>query len=473
MKCPSCGKYLSFKKVKCDDCGQDLRMYKRALSASNYYYNDGIKKAKVRDLSGAAVSLQKCLQLEKKHTNARNLLGLIYYETGEVVSALSEWVISKHYDTKDNDADNYMELLQSNPTVLDNINQAIKKYNQSLILAKQGSDDLAIIQLKKVVSSNMNFLKAVHLLALLYLKTEEPEQAYKLLKNAQKIDVTNTTTLLYLKEAREKMEAKMPPEAKTAATSGKEVKRKRFERDEETFFEPVTSYKEDRPSVFVFVNLILGIIIGLAVGYFLIVPTVEKKNQRDFNKQINDNSAELAASESRVSTLEREKAGLEDDVKEYQEKIKQLEDIVKDETLYDNLFLAAGSYVSGDSKAAAVTLLDVDSSSLERSQAVELYNSIKNATFPEASRTLFEEGNELYNNILTEGGGDYKEAVDLLEKSLLMDPENVDSIYFLGRCYDRMGKEKKAESYYNKVIEKFPDSDRAEEAQRQLDYFEQ
>ena len=59
---------------------------------------------------------------------------------------------------------------------------------------------MAMIQLKKVLVQNPKFIKAYHLLALLYLKRQEYEKARKLLKKAAYIDNTNTTTLRYLKE---------------------------------------------------------------------------------------------------------------------------------------------------------------------------------------------------------------------------------------------------------------------------------
>lgn len=448
-------------------------MYKKVWSASNFYYNDALAKTKVRDLSGAVTSLQSSLQLEKKNTNARNLLGLVYYEMGEVVSALSEWVISKHFEPKDNEADGYMELLQSNPTRLDNLNQTMKKYNQSLGLAKQGSDDLAIIQLKKVVASNPNYIRAMHLLALLYLKTGEPEQARRVLENAKRIDVNNTTTLAYLKEAEEKIEEKLPPEAKTAATVNRESVKRHFEKDDETFFEPVTSYKEDKPSIFVFINLLLGILIGIAVGYFLILPTVEKDNRTKYNQQINDSSAQLAANASKISSLEKEKESLQGEVEDYLKQISKLEEVVHDETLYDGLFTAANFYIDGKTEDAANSLLEVDEKKLERDKAKKLYNTIKTASFKNTSENLFKKGNEIYNNVLTSGEGDFKEAIELLEKSLLMDPENVDSLYFLGRCYDRMNDTEKAREYYTKVMEDFPDSSRYGEAEDRLKYINQ
>ena len=112
MNCPECGVYLSFHNRRCDKCNADLTSYRRLWSISNQYYNDGLNKAKVRDLSGAIQALKISLQMDKTNTNARNLLGLVYYEMGETVNALSEWVLSKNYQEHDNMADYYMNKMR-------------------------------------------------------------------------------------------------------------------------------------------------------------------------------------------------------------------------------------------------------------------------------------------------------------------------------------------------------------------------
>ena len=61
---------------------------------SNYWYNDGLKKANIRDLSGAIVSLRRSLQYNRANIAARNLLGLVYYGRGDVAEALVEWILS-------------------------------------------------------------------------------------------------------------------------------------------------------------------------------------------------------------------------------------------------------------------------------------------------------------------------------------------------------------------------------------------
>ena len=61
---------------------------------ANCYYNLGLERAKLRDLSGAAELLKKALHYDKYQREARNLLGLIFFEMGEVADALVQWVIS-------------------------------------------------------------------------------------------------------------------------------------------------------------------------------------------------------------------------------------------------------------------------------------------------------------------------------------------------------------------------------------------
>ena len=159
MICYNCGCRLSEHDF-CTACGADVTVYKKVMHIANRYYNDGLEKAQVRDLTGAITSLRQSLKFNKNHIEARNLLGLVYFEMGEVVAALSEWVISKNLRSKKNIADDYINMVQSNTSRLDSINQTIKKYNQALLYCQQQSLDLAVIQLKKVLSLNPKFVRA-------------------------------------------------------------------------------------------------------------------------------------------------------------------------------------------------------------------------------------------------------------------------------------------------------------------------
>ena len=119
---------------------------------------------------------------------------MIYYEMGESVDAVSEWVISKSLIPDGNPAASYLNEVQSSSSRMESLNQTIKKFNQALLYCQQGNDDLAIIQLKKVLSMNQKLVKGHQLLALLYIKQGRYDLAKKALKNAGRVDANNTQT---------------------------------------------------------------------------------------------------------------------------------------------------------------------------------------------------------------------------------------------------------------------------------------
>ena len=76
----------------------------------------------------------------------------------------------------------------------------MRSRTRALLYCRQDSRDLAIIQLKKVLSLNPKLVSGHQLLALLYIQEKKYDLAKKSLRNAGKIDANNTTTLRYLKE---------------------------------------------------------------------------------------------------------------------------------------------------------------------------------------------------------------------------------------------------------------------------------
>ncbi|HWT76493.1 MAG TPA: tetratricopeptide repeat protein [Mobilitalea sp.] len=458
MICPNCGSNMPDKRKRCERCGTDLTLYKKVQRASNLYYNDGLARAKVRDLSGAVIALRKSLDLNKLNTSARNLLGLVYYEMGETVAALSEWVISKHFQPQNNDADEYINKVQSNLTRLDALNQAIKRYNTALGLAKQSSADLAMIQLKKVVTLNTNFIRAYQLLALLLMKTGDNARAKKYLQKVSKIDVTNTTTLRYLQEleapAANAKDLDSNPEAEQSGPIGAIM--------------PISSYKEDKPNIMAFVNLVIGVVIGLAVMAFLVIPTI-KNNKSSDNSTDYQNSgyiAQLQDKDNTITTLQNEKADLQKQLTDLQTQIDNTA-VPEDKTqVYVPLFDATEQYFTELSKSAgtrdftavADLLAGVDDTQLEIESAVTLLNRLRTEIYPDVAKAHYTKGHNLYSS------AKYQEGLVELQKAMTFDPADVDAVYFAARSYQRIGDNVNAALYYNKVITDFPDSSRVLDA---------
>lgn len=463
MICPACNKSIQSKNNRCEHCGEDITVYKKVNMISNRYYNEGLAKSKVRDLSGAAVLLKKSLELNKRNTEARNLLGLIYYEMGESVAALSEWVISKHFQQESNDADRYMELVQANPTRLENLNQTTKRYNAALLSAKQGNEDLAIIQLKKVTSLNPHFVKALQLLALLYMKTGEMEKALKNLTKASKIDVSNTTTLRYLKEINSLMN--------TSEEEGKtEAKEERKVRTEPVAFSHAP-YKEDKPNIWPFVNLIIGIAVGILGAVFLVLPTARDNVQREYEAKIKNNSATVNELQQNYDSLQKDKDTQDATIADLNKQIDELKGSQVDDSIYDQLFKTASLYVSELQKgnAAEIDYLSVanelaktQSDKFDKPQALDLYNEIKQAVGSNASAALYDKGHDQYSS------RKYEDALKNLLSAYELDDKNVDAVYFIARSYHQLGDYENAKKYYNLVVDKFPDSWRVSDAKERL-----
>ena len=267
---------------------------KKIMYQSNYWYNDGLKKAQERDMNGAIIALRQSLQYNRENIAARNLLGLVYYGIGEVAEALVEWIISKNLKPRDNIADSYIRNVQDSANELESINQAIKKYNQCLGYCKQNGEDLATIQLKQVIAAHPTFLKAYQLLALIYIQTNQNTKARQLLLTARKLDVSNTTTLNYLREI-----------TRQRGRHGKDVDRKKKKKDEaveyslgnETIIQPKRSPVRELAGRLAVLNIFIGAVIGAAIIWFLVAPAVNQSRSEKLNDQMRAYSEQIGCTD--------------------------------------------------------------------------------------------------------------------------------------------------------------------------------
>lgn len=469
MRCPNCDSVLSLKNNRCDRCGEDVRVYRRVVKASNGFYNQGLMKARVRDLSGAVTSLRTSLELDKHNTNARNLLGLVYYEMGETVSALSEWVLSKHFQNKDNDADEYMNMVQSNPTRLESINQAIKKYNFALQSAKQGSPDLAIIQLKKVITLNSKFIRAYQLLALLYMHEGENDKAGRVLMKASAIDVNNTVTLNYMRElgvspTKVITEVKEVRNDDVSAKTGTEY----------TVFSNLNEYKEDKPNIWAYLNLVIGAIVGIAVAVLLIFPTIKSNSDSDLKKVNQEQTVQINALKTEKKTLTAQAESLQTEIDSLKKQLEAATSVTAEDsegkaadtsakTNVNALLDAANLYLNNDKEGAAKALVSYDGSNLKDfASAAKIYDFIKDKTFEDTAKKLYQEGYDKYDD------KKYDEAIEILKNAVALKPGYEDALYFIGRSYQKAEDYTNAKEYFELLVKDSPDTRRGRDAKKQL-----
>ncbi|MBO5371233.1 MAG: tetratricopeptide repeat protein [Lachnospiraceae bacterium] len=451
MNCYNCGAVLS-RSHYCENCGVDVKIYKRIIKASNSYYNEGLEKASVRNLSGAVDSLKKSLQLNKMHKDARNLLGLVYFEMGETVSALSEWVISKNYQSRNNVASYYLKEIQSNSARLETINQTIKKYNQALLYCRQNSRDLAIIQLKKVLSLNPKLVKAHQLLALVYIEEGKYDQAKKTLRSAAKIDENNTTTLRYLKEVNRKLREANPKKQKKDDLIS-------YQSGNETIIMP--AHFKDTSAWSTIINILIGVALGVAIAVYLLVPSIKQQAKNDAN-------AALKVANDTISTKEQSIESLESEVEKLTKKVEKANNASENTesklNSYEQLLSAYASYVGEDLTAAATTIESVKEADLSAS-AKALYADLNGRVSQKSLEVNYQEGYTAYSR------GDYTTAVDRLGKVVALDEayEDGNALYYLAQSYRKANNMPEALKYYQKMVEQYPGTERASVAQSYLD----
>lgn len=445
MKCFNCGADLKDSEY-CSQCGADVKLYSRMLKLSNAYYNEGLEKAKVRDLSGAVLALRESLKINKKNTNARNLLGLIYYEMGMAVEALTQWIISRSFQSSKNIADEYIESIQNNPARLDTVNTSLRKYNQALVYCQQGSYDLAIIQLKKVLSVNGKLLDAHLLLALLYMKVENYARARNEIKKVLAVDCNNTQALRYLKELNRETDKDQPKE---------EEKNKdyiAYTRDNETIIQPVGV--KDNSGFHAILNVVIGLVIGVAVMGLLIMPALQSKKSGELNKAVAEYSDQVDAKSATLDSLKQENESLK---QQAEEATKAASDAADKVSSYEELLKAYASYSAGDSAAALQELEAINQDTLS-DDAKTLYSSVFSEVGVTAVNDLYKTGYAAYEK------GDYDTAIADLGKCYELDNTQGDALYFLARSYHKSGDTENAKTYYQKVVDEFPNTKKATDA---------
>lgn len=313
MKCPKCGNSITGRKRRCEHCGADVSAFCQLRRMSNRMYNQGLEKASVRDLTGAAEVLRKSLEMDKGNVSARNLLGLVYYEMGETTEALCQWVLSQNISSNDNDADRLIDLVRSDSTCFSDQNSAIRKFNVALELATNGNEDMAAIQLKKVISLNDHYVKAYLLLALISIKSRQYERAKKLLKTVLKIDVGNTTARRYINEIKVETDNK---------NSSAPVEDRGFEDDAYSVSSARTRFNaDDKPNILSGILFFAGLVIGIILVYVLAVPNIKKdyetryaELERRVGTEVSAEIAENSSLKSKISILESKNKDLESEL---------------------------------------------------------------------------------------------------------------------------------------------------------------
>ena len=425
--------------------------------AANSFYNRGLELARERDLSGAAECLKRALQLNKYHTDARNLLGLIFYEMGETSDALVQWVISVHLQPDDNRADRYLDNVQRKPGQLEHAGSLIRKYNQALIHAQNGSDDLAVLQLKRIVEEKPNYVKAHLLLALLYIGHEDYTKAGRSLYKVLQIDKNNRRAERYMEYVKSKTgKAEVEKRKLKNAFNHREME------DNDVILPP--TYKENTGWQSI-ITIGIGLALGVIVVLFMILPARDRSLNYRHNQEmliyadklnLANQEADKLRKEAEKLTAEREKA--ESD----------LENLLgdSDSTLvqYQTLVEILQAYRSEDFDTAVKRYIELDKTKIIHETMRNILTEIENDMIANAPAVLEKLA------IQSTEAGDYDQALRYYEEYMKFDDRNPQIIFNMAMIYKNKGEEETSDQLFGQVIMNFEDEELAAKAKAERGY---
>ena len=424
---------------------------------SNAFYNAGLEKAQIRDLTGACRCLKRSLAFDKYNTDARNLLGLIYYETGETAEALVQWVISSNLQQEHNRATHYIYEVQGRPGRLEDESVHIRRYNQALMQAQNDNPDLAILQLGRVVDHKPNFVKAHMLLALLYIGQENYTKAGKSLYKVLQIDKNNPKALWYMSIVK-------------SNTGRADVEKRKLKnafshhqmQDDDIILPP--SYKENTGWQMV-LHIAAGLAMGAAVIFFLVMPAREEQLNDSHNQemaqvleQVNQKSMEIDGIEASMAVMESERDTAEADLK-----------VIMDEnggvlSQYQQLAHILQAYRADDFPTAVELYTELNPELIE--------DEGMQAIITEIRQDMEERGYQVLADLAGQArdAGDTDQALMYYQKSLDIKADNPQVIYDMAMVYHDREEEDKANELFGQVILNYPDTELAEKAKEVRGY---
>jgi tetratricopeptide (TPR) repeat protein len=316
---------------------------------------------------------------------------------------------------------------------------------------------MATIQLKKVVSQNPQLVSAQLLLALMYLKNKEYAKARKPVNAVLRIDHNNIMAQRYQSEIEEALNAKK----KESSIGGLTRKSRDLEArplSGNDVIVPGSSYKEPSNGAVTVVYILLGVVIGAALIWFLVMPARFTGMRSEYNQTLQEYSEQLSSGNVELNALENQYEQVKTEKENLEEKLSEISSADGSNKLLLTVVASANNYLAGKMTDAAVDLIDIDVSSLPSEDAKTLYNTIAAATMMDAATDLYGQGLTYYQR------KEYATSVDYMVKSYKCDKTKVDAICYAARGYAELGDTENAKRYYNLIIDGFKTSKYVAEA---------
>lgn len=451
MTCPKCKSTKVDSGNNCPHCKVDAVLYTRITRLSDRLYNHGLEKLSGGDMYYGIEALQKSISISKDNIKARNLLGLALLEIGHVGEAIMHWHISSTLAPDENPAESYAGRVKNNIRSLEKYNDSISMYNIALHHIKQKSDDLAIIQLKRAVDNNPNFIDGLNLLALCYVIQNDKDRAISVVERVLSLDINNPIALNYLNILNPKGKGmrSLPPSVKAAQPRAAE----------NAAIGPYksASVPSKKPSGFPIMEIItflLGAASAVAVFHFLLMPEFTRNHENDIAR-LEQQAVYVAEGHQReIDDILEDKNDLDLIIEGLYAQINQFELAAELQVRIDSVFEAAWM-LDNDQLHEAVNLVNELDTTGMSFQHMEMINSIRENAYPRLATQHFTTGFAAFQ------ANDFYLALVELEIAARfisdeMTVERRDFMRALGTLYYNEGRDAEALALLEPLREHFP-----------------
>ena len=226
----------------------------------------------------------------------------------------------------------------------------------------------------------------------------------------------------------------------------------------ETIIQPVSETLKDNATMVTILNIAIGLVMGVAVVWFLVFPAISQKQATKTNKEIIAYSDQIAAQQSEIDLLKKE---LEQYRIATEETEVQMQNAQATQSSYEALLTALDHYQTENYNLASLVeeLLAIHAESLG-AVAKTKYDKVTGDVFIKQCDKLYKSAKKSYDV------ANYGTAITSLEQviKLIEGYDKGEALILLADAYQKNGDAGKAKEKYNRVIEAYPDTKAATKA---------
>lgn len=345
------------------------------------------------------------------------------------------------------------ELVKGGEQIPDNIRNSIFLYNKAIESLRSGSEDIAIIELKKAVAMNPQFNEALNLLGVCYSYTGENEKAVEVFKRVLKSESNSVYAVKFMQRAG--LGDVLPTEQKPRLRTDTQQDQKSAEplkriRDRKPDKKDKIVILKNKNTISMAIAAGAGLAAGLLISLLIsaAVPDPEPvqlpPKQEENDAAVNEAKDEF---DKQYSELKSKYESLQND---WENAVKQADYYKASLRLYEVEDMADKREYQ-DAADMLLLMKTVEFRDAEKEKYDALYNKI----MPQAAKSAYETGYKQYN------ARQYEDALKSFEKVKLYDPQysKMDAaMYYTGRCYQIMKETRSAIAVYQELADNYPAS---------------